>query len=173
MTPLCFAELKKINLEKIAVSGLLPAHYLSANPMADLRGYVDDYLKEEVAAEALTRHPRSFPLLYVGLVRAGEAGGQLAKALDRLAGLLEHQPTTRGTSYQCTGIDSSAFISAEATFEPLTFDREAAHVARAYGRSNASGQQLRSESSQISSRRSPHRRDRGIGRSAVVHPESW
>ncbi len=40
---------------------------------------------------ALTRHPRTFPPLYLGMVRAGEVGGRLAPTLDRLAGLLERQ----------------------------------------------------------------------------------
>ena len=42
-------------------------------------------------AAALAQHPRSFPRLYVGLVRAGEAGGTLGPTLDRLASLLENQ----------------------------------------------------------------------------------
>ncbi len=40
---------------------------------------------------ALAREPDSFPPLYVGMVRAGEAGGKLAEALVRLADLLERQ----------------------------------------------------------------------------------
>jgi general secretion pathway protein F len=42
-------------------------------------------------ATALAQHPASFPRLYVGLVRAGEAGGMLAPTLERLADLLEKQ----------------------------------------------------------------------------------
>ncbi len=42
-------------------------------------------------AAALADHPRSFTQLYVGMVRAGEAGGHLAETLERLAGLLERQ----------------------------------------------------------------------------------
>jgi general secretion pathway protein F len=38
---------------------------------------------------ALARQPESFPRLYVGMVRAGEAGGKLAGTLTRLAELLE------------------------------------------------------------------------------------
>ena len=38
-----------------------------------------------------SRSPRSFPPLFVGLVRAGEAGGTLAATLDSLATLLERQ----------------------------------------------------------------------------------
>jgi general secretion pathway protein F len=42
-------------------------------------------------AAALAGEPRSFSKLYVGLVRAGEAGGALAITLDRLATLLERE----------------------------------------------------------------------------------
>jgi general secretion pathway protein F len=42
-------------------------------------------------AAALAAQPQSFSKLYVGLVRAGEAGGALAATLDRLALLLERQ----------------------------------------------------------------------------------
>ncbi len=48
-------------------------------------------------ATALSRHPASFPRLYVGLVRAGEAGGTLAPTLERLAALLERQRTLAAT----------------------------------------------------------------------------
>lgn len=48
-------------------------------------------------AAALARQPRSFPPLYVGLVRAGEAGGTLAPTLDRLAELLERQRSLAAT----------------------------------------------------------------------------
>jgi general secretion pathway protein F len=42
-------------------------------------------------AAALASEPRSFPRLYVGLVRAGEAGGSLPATLERLARLLERE----------------------------------------------------------------------------------
>jgi general secretion pathway protein F len=48
-------------------------------------------------AAALAQHPRSFPRLYVGLVRAGEAGGTLAPTLERLADLLERQRALSAT----------------------------------------------------------------------------
>ena len=48
-------------------------------------------------ATALGQHPRSFSKLYVGLVRAGEAGGNLAATLERLALLLERQRTLAAT----------------------------------------------------------------------------
>jgi general secretion pathway protein F len=48
-------------------------------------------------ATALAQHPASFPRLYIGLVRAGEAGGLLAATLARLADLLERQRALRST----------------------------------------------------------------------------
>lgn len=42
-------------------------------------------------AAALQGDAKSFPRLYIGLVRAGEAGGDLAGTLERLAALLERQ----------------------------------------------------------------------------------
>jgi general secretion pathway protein F len=42
-------------------------------------------------AVAMSKQPRSFPRLYVGMVRAGEAGGALAPTLDRLALVLERE----------------------------------------------------------------------------------
>ena len=40
-------------------------------------------------SEALAKHPKQFPLLYVAMVRAGELGGALETVLDRLAIYLE------------------------------------------------------------------------------------
>jgi general secretion pathway protein F len=48
-------------------------------------------------AAALTRHAGSFTRLYVGLVRAGEAGGTLAAILERLATLLERERALTAT----------------------------------------------------------------------------
>ncbi len=42
-------------------------------------------------ANALSQQPRSFSTLYVGLVRAGEAGGTLAATLDQMADLMERE----------------------------------------------------------------------------------
>ena len=48
-------------------------------------------------ARALAEHPGSFPTLYVGLVRAGEAGGTLAPTLERVATLLERERSLAAT----------------------------------------------------------------------------
>jgi len=48
-------------------------------------------------AAALAAEPRSFPQLYVGMVRAGEAGGTLPASLDRLAALLESERSLKAS----------------------------------------------------------------------------
>jgi len=48
-------------------------------------------------AAALSQHPASFSRLYIGLVRAGEAGGALAPTLERLATLLERERALAST----------------------------------------------------------------------------
>lgn len=60
MTPLSYMEVTDFDLEKVMISGLLPPHYLSANPIEELRAYVADYLKEEIIAEALTQNIPAF-----------------------------------------------------------------------------------------------------------------
>jgi predicted AAA+ superfamily ATPase len=60
MNPLSYTEVTDFNLERIMVSGLLPPHYLSINPVEDLRSYIADYLKEEIIAEALTQNIPAF-----------------------------------------------------------------------------------------------------------------
>ena len=70
-------------------------------PNARVRGVVErmrDTVRDGGSlANALGQHPRSFPRLYVGLVRAGESGGHLADALERLAVLLERQRSLAAT----------------------------------------------------------------------------
>lgn len=73
MTPLTFRETEGFELEQIIVSGLLPPHFLSPDPIQDLRSYVADYLKEEIAAEAVIQHIPSFAeFLRVAALTSGE-----------------------------------------------------------------------------------------------------
>jgi type II secretory pathway component PulF len=44
--------------------------------------------------EAMRRHPRCFPVVFVNLVHAGEEGGLLTQMLDRIGGLLEYEEET-------------------------------------------------------------------------------
>lgn len=60
MFPLVSAELERIDLIRALTRGLIPDHYLRDDYQNSLRGYVQDYLKEEVFAEGLTRNIPAF-----------------------------------------------------------------------------------------------------------------
>lgn len=73
MCPLTYKETGRLDLERIMVSGLLPPHFLSTDPIQDLRSYVADYLKEEIAAEAtVQRIPAFSEFLRVAALTSGE-----------------------------------------------------------------------------------------------------
>src|ERR1700730_9356485 len=63
----------------------------SARARAVLANVRDKVRSGSPLAAALASEPRSFSKLYVGLVRAGEAGATLPETLDRLATLLERE----------------------------------------------------------------------------------
>jgi len=58
--PLVSAEIPDFDLLRALNRGLLPRHYQAAGPRGLLESYVGDYLKEEIAAEALTRNFPAF-----------------------------------------------------------------------------------------------------------------
>lgn len=58
--PLVYPEIEDFSLVTALNSGLLPRHYLNQNPARLVQSYVGDYLKEEIAAEALTRNIPAF-----------------------------------------------------------------------------------------------------------------
>lgn len=58
--PLTTKELHEPDLLRILNHGLLPAHYLAEKPERPLKGYVLDYLHEEIQMEALTRNVPAF-----------------------------------------------------------------------------------------------------------------
>lgn len=60
MGPLSATELEGFDLERAMWTGLVPPHALSPDPDQDLRAYVADYLKEEIAAEAQARNIPAF-----------------------------------------------------------------------------------------------------------------
>jgi len=73
MTPLCSAEIQDLDIEQVMLTGLLPSHLLSTDPIQDLRAYVADYLKEEIAAEAVIQNIPSFAeFLHIASVTSGE-----------------------------------------------------------------------------------------------------
>ena len=73
MAPLTYGETKGFDLEQVIISGLLPPHFLSPDPVQDLRSYVADYLKEEIAAEAVVQSIPTFSeFLRVASLTSGE-----------------------------------------------------------------------------------------------------
>jgi uncharacterized protein len=60
MGPLSSREVEGFDLEHALIAGLLPPHFLSDDPIADLRAYVADYLKEEIAIEARAKDLPAF-----------------------------------------------------------------------------------------------------------------
>lgn len=60
MFPLVTSELRDVNLLRALNRGMIPDHYLRNDYKKSLRGYVQDYLKEEVFAEGLTRNIPAF-----------------------------------------------------------------------------------------------------------------
>ena len=66
--------------------------------VAAIMGRVRDAVRDGAPlGTALANQPRSFPRLYIGLVRAGEAGGTIAPTLERLATLMERERALAST----------------------------------------------------------------------------
>ena len=65
-------------------------------PNAILARVAEDIESGALFSEALSKHPRSFPNIYVAMVRAGEAGGALEAVLNRLAEFMEKEAKLRG-----------------------------------------------------------------------------
>jgi type IV pilus assembly protein PilC len=61
-----------------------------------LRQVRNDVETGSAFSEALAQHPRAFPPLMVNMVRAGEVGGFLDRALDRVATTFEAEVALRG-----------------------------------------------------------------------------
>lgn len=58
--PLVSKEIPNFNLLRALNNGLLPTHYQADNPAPLFESYIGDYLKEEIAAEAVTRNIPAF-----------------------------------------------------------------------------------------------------------------
>lgn len=91
--PLAWREIPDFDLLKALNRGLVPAHYDATNHRRALAGYVDDYLKEEVFDEGLTRNVAAFARFFDALafshVRCGRcrAFGRAAHRAARRAGV--------------------------------------------------------------------------------------
>lgn len=73
MSPLTYGETSGFDLTQVVISGLLPPHFLSPDPIQDLRSYMADYLKEEIAAEAIVQNIPAFAeFLRVAALTSGE-----------------------------------------------------------------------------------------------------
>lgn len=71
--PLVVPEIPNFSLERALNHGLLPPHYASEHPGERLAAYVGDYLREEIAAEALIRNMPAFDrFLEVAALSNGE-----------------------------------------------------------------------------------------------------
>ncbi|MHA1360876.1 MAG: ATP-binding protein [Candidatus Helarchaeota archaeon] len=60
MFPFVSVELGEVDLLRVLNQGLIPDHYLLDDYQKSLKGYIQDYLKEEVFAEGLTRNIPAF-----------------------------------------------------------------------------------------------------------------
>jgi predicted AAA+ superfamily ATPase len=74
MFPLVWPEMGNVDLMKSLNHGLIPSHYLNSNYKKSLKSYVQDYLKEEVFAEGLTRNIPAFSRFFDAM---GYSHGQL------------------------------------------------------------------------------------------------
>jgi len=74
MHPLTTPELPEIDLLRALNNGLLPNHYLQESGARSLKGYVVDYLTEEVFNEGLTRNIPAFSRFFESM---GYSHGQL------------------------------------------------------------------------------------------------
>jgi predicted AAA+ superfamily ATPase len=122
MGPLSATEVTGFDLERVMWTGLVAPHYLSAGPDQDLRAYVADYLKEEIATEAAVRNIPAFSeFLRVAALTSGELlnytnvgreAGMSAKVVRAYVEILEDtmlgarlRPWTRSRNRRMTQTD--------------------------------------------------------------------
>ena len=58
--PLVSAEIPDFNLQRALNNGMLPRHYLSADPSKRIQAYIGDYLQQEIVEEAIVRQLDAF-----------------------------------------------------------------------------------------------------------------
>ena len=78
--------------------GYLPRHYLADNPRRRLRAYVDDYLKEEIAAEGLIRNLPAFAS-FLSAAALSDADLVSYTAIARECDVFVHKPYIRQSLY--------------------------------------------------------------------------
>jgi len=75
MLPLTTVEIKDYKLLDVLNKGLIPSHYLSLNYKKSLKSYINDYLREEVFNEGLTRNIPAFSRFFDAM---GYSHGELS-----------------------------------------------------------------------------------------------
>ena len=71
--PLVYPEIGEFSIAKALNAGLIPRHYQGNSPRRLIQSYVGDYLREEIAAEALSRNIPAFSrFLEVAALTNGE-----------------------------------------------------------------------------------------------------
>jgi uncharacterized protein len=91
--PFVYPELKNdFDLKRACQFGLIPSIYRSNDPWNDLKAYTDDYLKEEIAAEAIVRNIGAFTRF---LEIAAISSGQLVNYTNLGADAQVHPNTVR------------------------------------------------------------------------------
>lgn len=58
--PLVSAEIPDFDIERALNNGMLPRHYLTADPTKRIQSYIGDYLQQEIVEEAVVRHLDAF-----------------------------------------------------------------------------------------------------------------
>jgi predicted AAA+ superfamily ATPase len=82
--PLSAIEVDGFDLERVMTTGLVASHFVSPHPSRDLRAYVTDNLKEEIAAEAQVRNiPAVAEFLRVAAGRISKMGDVTVDGRDR------------------------------------------------------------------------------------------
>jgi len=90
--PLVSSEIPEFDLLKALNNGLLPRHYLSANPGRLLSGYIGSYLRDEIIAEARLRNITSFSRF---LEAAAFSNGEMVNYTNIAAECGVSSPTVR------------------------------------------------------------------------------
>jgi predicted AAA+ superfamily ATPase len=70
LQPLVSAEIDRFDLLRALNNGLIPSHYLERDAGRSLRAYTEDYLKEEVFAEGLTRNVPAFSRFFEAMAHS-------------------------------------------------------------------------------------------------------
>lgn len=85
----------KAGLTIVSSIGDIGAELENLNFQRILKDVRDDIEGGSTFSEALSRHPGAFSILFISMVRAGEAGGNLEGVLEELASYLEGQVALR------------------------------------------------------------------------------